>query len=144
VLDAIRGVTVTNGLQIWHPNREGRYIEPTGPGLDPTLFNLATDGTQVLIMTPKLLGSDDSEAEQYAARNEIMVDTIIDVIGGNNLPEVRTYVYDPLNHNDPNQVALGQTTRRGVCLFQYDPDSDGQGTRAWRLFYEHRMYSGLI
>ncbi|EEQ29304.1 uncharacterized protein MCYG_02123 [Microsporum canis CBS 113480] len=58
-------------------------------------------------------------------------------------PKDVTYKYIALNYNDLADLALVNISNRGMALFQYDPDSDGNGQRAWRLFYEvsfkHKM-----
>lgn len=41
-------------------------------------------------------------------------------------------------------IEASDTDERGMALFQYDPDADGQGKRQWRLFYENRVFQGDV
>jgi hypothetical protein len=44
---------------------------------------------------------------------------------------------------DPDNVPADKKkmyeTTRGTALFQHDPDSDGRGKTAWRLWFEHQF-----
>lgn len=60
--------------------------------------------------------------------------TLQKVLGFRKKPIV--YGYVRLWTQKPAEEIELETTHRGNVLFQYDPDSDGQGTRRWRLFIE--------
>jgi hypothetical protein len=143
VIDAFRGQPVTAPVTNGKP-----YVPPFGDAIDPSLFNQEGDGTRIIVMTPNFLGSRPGTArygqQRYSARNQIMINDIIDHIGGENQPRVDVFIYSALNYRNAQQYAMRHNTRRGMCVFQYDPDSDGNGQRAWRLFYEDQMYSGLV
>jgi len=52
--------------------------------------------------------------------------------------------YQALNYNVPSDRAQVGKGARGHHLFQYDPDSDGKGQRAWRYFAEDRYRQEAI
>ncbi|PVH73017.1 hypothetical protein DL98DRAFT_59479 [Cadophora sp. DSE1049] len=143
VLMFLRGQQVSNPL----PSGYKDYISPDGPGIDANLFNNgATDQTHVYIFTPVKYGAARGDlnnpnslkyAARYGAGGEV-VNTIADIFGVTR-PRVTIVPYIPLNTNDPAQGAQLGKDARGTVLFQYDPDSDGNGKKAWRLFMEARM-----
>ena len=133
------------------PNNHADYVAPTGPGIDVSMFNnKATDQTQVWIFTPstreKRTEIKDLQFLRY--RNYYGPDgdvykTIADIFASRK-PRVVQVPYIPLDTNNPAQSALLGTNSRGVVLFQYDPNSDGNGKRAWRLFMEDRVEYGNV
>jgi hypothetical protein len=143
VLMFLRGQPVTSPL----PNGYIDYIAPTGPGIDADLFNIkATDQTTVYIFTPVKTGTVKADMnnanslkynERYGANGEVR--NTIAAIFGDSRPRVTIVPYMPLNTNDPVQAAQFGTDARGNVLFQYDPNSDGNGKKAWRLFIEARV-----
>lgn len=53
--------------------------------------------------------------------------------------EIITKGYQALNyHNEAERLQANQD-ERGIALFQYDPNSDGNGQRACRLFYQQTI-----
>lgn len=48
--------------------------------------------------------------------------------------------YQRLNYAIPAEREQENTNERGIALFQYDPNSDGNGQRAYRLFYQQTVY----
>lgn len=142
IIDAFRGNEVAAPVV---PRRNGKpYRIPNGVPINPNLFNRENDGTRIIIMTPNPLGSRGPARnnERYHDRHEIMVQELREHVGRD--PQVDTYIYSALNYAIPAEYALENTQRRGMCVFQYDVDSDGQGTKAWRLLYEQQFYSGII
>lgn len=140
VLMFLKGQEVTDPS----PNGYKDYVAPTGPGIDPNLYNIkATDQTRVYIFTPCKLGiTTPAEScikyKNRYGRNGELVKTIADIFGVRR-PTVIVVPYVPLNLNDPREDAMLGTNNRGAVLFQYDPDSDGNGKKAWRLFLEKRF-----
>ncbi|KAL5326424.1 hypothetical protein ACEPPN_004109 [Leptodophora sp. 'Broadleaf-Isolate-01'] len=65
VLDFLRGETVTNPL----PNGWRDYVAPSGPFIDPALFNQRGDRTKVFIYTPLKYGYGETLAEFKDLRN---------------------------------------------------------------------------
>ncbi|KAL2827566.1 hypothetical protein BDW59DRAFT_160209 [Aspergillus cavernicola] len=141
IIDAFKGVLVVDPVV---PRNGKPYRIPVGDPINPDLFNEDNDGTHIIIMTPNPLGSvgPARNDERYHARHEVMVEELRNHVGGD--PRVDTYRYSAYNYAIPREEALANTERRGMCLFQYDTDSDGQGMRAWRLLYEQQFYSGVI
>lgn len=134
----LRGETVTNPL----PNGYKPYIQPTGPGINGDLFNRRReDQTAVYIFTPVWPeGPKDVSNLKYQERyglNGEVKRTIADIFGSQ--PKVTIVPYKPLNTADATQAQQLGTDARGTVLFQYDPNSDGNGQRAWRLFIEARV-----
>jgi hypothetical protein len=48
--------------------------------------------------------------------------------------------YHRLDYKKAREKAQAGTNERGAALFQYDPDADGNGNRAYRLFYQQNVY----
>ncbi|KAM5448709.1 hypothetical protein MaudCBS49596_005215 [Microsporum audouinii] len=131
VLRALTGEEVTNPAS----NSWRSYIPPSGPPIDPNLFNRDTDETEFYIMTPfieiwkrRLI---NPRTPKRLAEIRKAIERHIGVA-----PKDVTYKYIALNYSDLADLALVNISNRGMALFQYDPDSDGNGQRAWRLFYE--------
>ncbi|RYC59656.1 hypothetical protein CHU98_g6558 [Xylaria longipes] len=140
VLMFLKGDQVSNPA----PNGYKDYIAPRGPGIDTNLYNnKRTDQTTVFIFTPcKPEYDTPSEGclkypNRYGRNGEV-VKTIGEIFGVRR-PKVALVPYVPLNTNDPRQSAELGTNNRGAALFQYDPNSDGNGKKAWRLFLEKRF-----
>ncbi|KAF2962857.1 hypothetical protein GQX73_g10709 [Xylaria multiplex] len=111
VLMFLKGERVTNPVS----NGYRGYVAPTGPGINANLYNRRpTDRTTVYIFTPCKPG--------------------VMVVGIDSTVLVRPYV--PVNVSNPIEEAELGTNNRGAVLFQYDPNSDGKGKKAWRLFQE--------
>ncbi|KAK4505420.1 hypothetical protein PRZ48_003383 [Zasmidium cellare] len=147
VLMAIQGQTVTNPI---NPSTDPRnqYITPEGPALDPSLFNREDDNTNIYFMTPldgsvttanKKPPKPPSGPAMYPNKMRAIADTINELIGGV-LEDVVQYNYWRLNYANSADEALIDTTERGLCMFQYDPNAFGSGKKGWRLFYEDRHY----
>lgn len=148
VLMFLQGQAVTNPL----PNNYRDYIAPTGPGIDATLFNSRdTDQTSVYIFTPVMPGTNKAAMknpdslkykDRYGPGGEVR-NTIAGILGDSRA-KVIVVPYLPLDTRDPVQAAQLGTDARGVALFQYDPNSNGKGKKAWRLFMEDRFYYKYI
>ncbi|KAK4194710.1 hypothetical protein QBC40DRAFT_318421 [Triangularia verruculosa] len=144
VLMFLRGQTVTNPV----PNGYKDYVKPTGPGINPNLFNNRdTDQTEVFIYTPVKYGTRKQDMnkvsnlkylERYGPNGEVR-DTIADILGDSR-PRITMVPYMPLNTNIPAEAAQMGTNARGSILFQYDPNADGNGRRRWRLLIEDKFY----
>lgn len=130
------------------PNGYKDYVAPSGPGIDVNMFNnKATDQTNVFIFTPTKAGTSRADMtnlqnlkyyNRYGPGGEV-VKTIAGIFGVRS-PRVTLVPYRPLDTSTPAQSEQLGTDSNGVALFQYDPDSDGNGKRAWRLFLEARVY----
>lgn len=48
--------------------------------------------------------------------------------------------YQRLNYVIPAEAAQETQNERSIALFQYDPNTDGNGQRAYRLFYQQSIY----
>lgn len=143
VLMFLRGQKVDNPVS----NGYKDYIAPDGRGIDASLLNDKTsDQTGVYIFTP--VTADTTKADmnnlnnlkyvaRYRARGEVR-DTIADILGDSR-PRLTIVPYMLLNTNLDSDAEQMGTNARGTVLFQYDPDSDGKGTKAWRLFMENRF-----
>jgi hypothetical protein len=117
------------------------YIQLTGPGVDPDVFESESGQRVALhIMAPT---SRDATSNDFPLRYPKHVASIIDAFKiqlGGKRPAIYTSEYVTL---DPDNVPADERkmyeTTRGTALFQYDPDSDGRGKRAWRLWFEYRF-----
>lgn len=135
VLKFLKGETVTNpSLNGWHD-----YIAPNGPGIDVNLFNnKRTDETTIYVFTPCILGiaKASENCMKYPNRYEknSEVHKAIGSIFRVRNPTYMLFPYVlPISEAEANK--LGEDSR-GAVLFQYDPNSDGKGKKAWRLFME--------
>lgn len=54
--------------------------------------------------------------------------------------QIVTKGYQRLNYNVDAERLQENQNERGIALFQYDPNSDGNGQRAYRLFYQQSTY----
>jgi hypothetical protein len=117
------------------------HIQPTGPSVDPDVFKSERGQRVALhIMAPT---SRDAASNDLPLRYPKHVASITDAFKtqlGGKKPAIYTYKYVTL---DPDNVPADEKkmyeTTRGTALFQYDPDSDGRGKRAWRLWFEDRF-----
>ena len=79
---------------------------------------------------------------RYPNHVAMISDAIKDQLGGKKPSFVPPYKYVTL---DPDNVPADEKkmyeTMRGTALFQYNPDSDGKGKRAWRLWFEDQFTS---
>ena len=120
------------------PSTYKPYIPPSGPKIDPSLFDQDSDETQLLIMTPVADGQVAGSLKiKYPTRISAIETAIRRIL--NRRPRNIRYNYQRLNYDAPADSSLINESRRGMCLFQYDPNSDGKKKRAWRLFYEDRF-----
>lgn len=128
------------------PNGYADYIAPSGPRIDATLFNNGrSDQTEVFIFTPVKQGIAATEInnpdtlkfeERYGVKGEVSK-AIADILGRR--PTVTKVPYIRLDTNNAAEAAQLGTNARGTVLFQYDPNSNGSGKKAWRLFVEDRF-----
>ena len=105
-----------------------------------SLFNNAeSDETRLYIFTPVQYRTEISLdnlrfPNHYGPEGEV-VRTVNTLLGTN--PMVEIVPYDRVNFREEENLL--DTTSRGHVVFQYDPNSDGNGKRAWRLFLENRF-----
>lgn len=109
-----------------------------GPSLNPALFT-AADNPRVYIMTPRRTGSTDYTVSNFGVKVPRLISAIKDVLGAN-VP-IAVWKYVRLDYHIPEQEAEANTNQRGIAVFQYDPNANGQGTRGWRLFYEEMQFA---
>jgi hypothetical protein len=134
ILNVIRGIPVERPTPGYKT-----YIPPTGPAPDPDLFNRDTDETMLFISTPIAEGASITARRpklKYVNRVGEMEKAFSNKIG--KTPETIRVPYQRLDYNDDNDVRLINNMNRGMHLFQYDPNSDNNGRRSWRLFNEAR------
>ncbi|KAK4236579.1 hypothetical protein C8A03DRAFT_35518 [Achaetomium macrosporum] len=120
------------------------YIKP-GPsavGIDPNLFNRDDDDTKLFIMSPVAEGKPAGGDLRYPKKMDEIRRQIRSHLGFGakdygKIPAV-TMAYLRLNYKKPEEKALENKTQRGMALFQYDPQ--GEGGKAWRLYYEDTCY----
>ncbi len=65
--------------------------------------------------------------------------TIRDILGPDVNLGFTVVPYFPLNRGNPAEIADLYTNARGSVLFQYDPNSDGEGKRRWRVLLEDTL-----
>ena len=103
------------------------------------LFNrLDTDETKTIVMTPR----SETGGSYYAKRIKKISEEFNDL-----LPDGGQWIqfsYNALDYNIAAQEVEENEGYRGMALFRDDPDSDGQGTKGWRLFYEDVLYSDTV
>lgn len=118
------------------------YEPPVGSSIDLNLFNQPDNSTQILLYIPNQLRSRlaEREIQRYEKRSVQMIDTLRERVGGD--PVVKTFIYNALYYGDEADVDMAGTTRRGMVLFQYDPNSNKRRKRAWRLLYEDGSIRG--
>jgi hypothetical protein len=135
VIKHLRGQPVNNPA----PSSYRAYIPPIGPGIDASLFNADSDETYLYIMTPiaRNIKDEKSKLLEYPIRARAIATAVKRHIG--KTPETVESPYLRLNYNLPEEEALENRSRRGMALFQYDPNSDGNGKRAYRLFLEEKF-----
>lgn len=163
VLMFLQGEAVPAGSAI--PNGyPAAYVNPTGNndgvvglgGIDANLFNDGrNDQSITYIFTPVWPNDPDDEDDndepsledlKYPNRYGMGADgkggevakTISNIIATRS-PRVVVVPYMPLNTGDEVQRNQLSKNRLGYALFQYDPNSDGNGQKAWRLFLEGRI-----
>ncbi|USW46748.1 hypothetical protein Slin15195_G000670 [Septoria linicola] len=156
ILDFIRGVTPSDPATNSHdyeadeenPDAPGElvggYLDPAGVSPTQGLYNQPGDDTQAFIMTPTRDNEATGSGALYGSRNEELVQLLEQRFNA----RVTTYSYRALDYNGidfsgPDGEIAG-TDERGNALFQFDPDSDKQGGRAWRLFLEAAVSSGSV
>lgn len=151
-MDFIKGRTVTNPAaspilqnEKWRlddPKKKDDskvYIAPTGPGVDSSVFTSDRgQKTTLYIMAPTTREATSNEFPlRYPNHVASITNAIKDQLGGKKPTYVPPHKYVTL---DPDNVKsdlkkMFETTR-GTALFQYDPNSDGNNQRAWRLWLE--------
>lgn len=113
------------------------YIQPTGPGIDGTKFPSARgQNTLLFIMAPTVRGATSNFAGlRYPNHVDSMKTAVNDQLTKRpGYKEVKYVTLDP--DNVPGDEDKMFNSLRGTALFQYDPNSDGKGRRAWRLWLE--------
>ncbi|KAI9740055.1 MAG: hypothetical protein M1818_004806 [Claussenomyces sp. TS43310] len=100
-----------------------------GPSLDKSYFNRPGDNTVAYIMSP----GDGNKVYEYPNKLGELKSALMDLVPGIHI-ELKNYV--AIDVNDEEEAKQLWNTARGMALFQYDPDSDGQGNPSYRLFYE--------
>lgn len=124
--------------------RIGEYVPLTGPFPNVELFTGNNDGTQAFIMTPVVEGGSTGGQAMYGNRINELQGLLRRRFGA----RVETYTYATLDYNGETGEGADADTvgtdQRGFALFQYDPNADGQGNAAWRLFYEAWMAYGAV
>ncbi|KAM3508694.1 hypothetical protein MY10362_001058 [Beauveria mimosiformis] len=136
VLDHISGTPVIwpalpPPLRSWFESRLSfTYAQPFGPSVDRTLF---TDGnTLVWILTPVAVMTEPSDCIWlYPNRIGEIITRIIQHLG--HIP-----LFDVIPYATPQEGKIDLPSD-GMALFQYDPNSDGVGTRGYRAFFERRF-----
>lgn len=156
ILDFIRGVTPSDPATNSHdyeadeenPDAPGElvggYLDPAGVSPTQSLYNQPGDDTQAFIMTPTRDNEATGSGALYGSRNEELVQLLEQRFNA----RVTTYSYRALDYNGIDFTGpdgdIAGTDERGNALFQFDPDSDKQGGRAWRLFLEAAVSSGSV
>jgi hypothetical protein len=140
VIKHITGVPVTVPAPYRYQGKDAKnkpYLDPQGGAPTIDLFNRDDDETKLFISTPIADGQSIKNPNAkllYAARVDAIKTAFRRRIGKR--PEVTVRRYDRLNYRIEAEKALENKSHRGMHLFQYDPNSDGQNLRAWRLFSE--------
>jgi hypothetical protein len=115
-------------------NNRGPFIPPLNGSPNLNNFNAPNDNTVAYIMTPNADGQKPgSSIIKYTNKMREVERALQDWLPGIRIipaPYVR------LNYGLASDEAQIGTNERGQYLFQYDPNSDGNGQRAWRLFNE--------
>jgi len=121
------------------------YIPPSGPGIDPARFGSSRgQRTLLFMMVPTVRGAtSNQDALRYPQRVGSMRNAINNLL--NRAPGYTEHKYVALNpDNVPGDEEKMWTSLRGTVLFQYDPNSNGNGKRAWRLWMEDRFTSAEL
>lgn len=114
-------------------NERSGYIQPVGGGITADLYSDSRDYTQVYIFTPVKDGEiSGSKNLLYNNRvTQLIVPTLMDILS------IRPKIIATSYARVPDEYDyLLDTSERGKVLFQYDPNSDNKGKRAWRLWME--------
>ncbi|KAF7557984.1 hypothetical protein G7Z17_g222 [Cylindrodendrum hubeiense] len=148
VLSFLKGETVPTPRT---KNSKGAYLRPRGPGITPDLFDnpqiwlvvpMAVDiaGTKTVTIKGKnTIVTGEGKGEKFTYEKRVMeriAPLIMERLG---VDEMSIVGYARLRENIPSHAKLLQE-ERGRVLFQYDPDSDGNGQKGWRVFIES-LYS---
>lgn len=140
VLKFMRGQAVSSPAP---GDPEHPYITPSGPGIKADFFNkVESDQTTLYIITAMREGSATYAPENinqptHYGKDGDVVKTVTAILG--HKPRVVIVPYWRANPYDPDEAPLFETTTRGRMLFQYDPNSDGNNKKAWRMFIENRF-----
>ncbi|GAB7353822.1 hypothetical protein MBLNU459_g4196t1 [Dothideomycetes sp. NU459] len=122
------------------PTRIHPYLVPDGNPLNNANFNQHKDNTRVSIMTPQSddSGTNEQPKPKYPKRLEVVYGALKAYLGDD--ITITPYLYDRIN----TEVEEQDTDQRGLALFQYDPNADGNGQRQWRLFYENIYFYDTV
>lgn len=135
VLDAMAGKPVRSPATVMGNRGVKPYVAPVGDAIDPDLFNRDDDDTRLYISVPTPKGSRDVRKQRRPKRNSELKSMVEEIVG-KAFPSESIVPYVALNTDDPREREMMNKSHRGLYLFQYDPDSDGNGQKAWRLFLE--------
>lgn len=132
VLKFLKGVEVTNPAM----NERSGYFQPVGPGITADYYENRLDNTIAYSFTP--IPDDETAGSQnllYENRvTKLIVPTLTGILNVRK-PKVIVVPYERVSFDEEDEL---DTTQRGKVLFQFDPNSDNKGRRAWRLFMENR------
>ncbi|KAM0453025.1 hypothetical protein ACHAPV_009267 [Trichoderma viride] len=132
VLKFLKGVEVTNPAM----NERSGYIQPVGPGITADYYENRLDNTIAYIFTP--IPDDETAGSQnllYENRvTKLIVPTLTGILNVRK-PKVIVVPYERVSFDEEDEL---DTTQQGKVLFQFDPNSDNKGRRAWRLFMKNR------
>ncbi|KAM4063695.1 hypothetical protein HRG_006819 [Hirsutella rhossiliensis] len=143
VLDAMAGSRTSSLVDVRNENNVIKpYVRPDGPGIDPDLFNRDDDETTLYIMTPSSLGKSKDKGARNPTRVKEMSNKVKEILGRE--PRKAEIIYEAFNWIIPAEAAQVNLSHRGMCLFQYDPNSNGKGQKAWRLFNEDNWATGVV
>ena len=82
---------------------------------------------------------NDESVLRYPRKIRLLREAIKNTVGQG--IHIELYAYPALNWNNQKERDIVDQTERGIALFQYDPNSDKNGQKAYRLFYEHQYYT---
>lgn len=145
MLDHINGVAVNvpavplsfdnDSSEFWsNPDNQPSlpYFTPVGPSVDPSLF--PKDETVLYLMSPvypSVLGLGDKTL-LYPNRMKEIAKRFSDHLGYKLW--IESVPYAPRQKDDPDLRVSD-----GKALFQFDPNSDGNGNPAFRILFERRL-----
>ncbi len=125
---------------------EPYYVEEdlyNQPGDNPSAYIMAVLNEEARLIGPQTTLSTDPNLSllEYPNKIKAIRQTLADLIPGIN---VVIYGYPGWDEGVPEEDAQRETNERGFALFQYDPDSDGNGNAGYRLYYEQTYVQVLI
>lgn len=142
-----------------HPGNYVGYIPPIGPPITANLYNQQGDNTKLYIYTPAVPGAQTTTEGgpiEYRRRIAYLQNAIYEHLTSNGgiIPSRDALLVAPVSYvrlnwavpgpdDPPNpDLDLINNSYRGMTLFQWDPDSDGQRLARWRLWIEHIFATG--